>query len=199
MLNYMNLFRHATLKNSTLVLSINKDIQNSNSISELSYIQQCSKWWQENLPLNDAPVRLEQITIKETENRSTFTDCTSSLVNNRSWLVAYCVGKDRSITFAREEGRKDGLLPLAATAALLEDISSDELTPKKIEGEAFCFSRCLYLPDYQFTSIAPSPFAQIEMESGRRQLRRKTWNHDGTTVCFKMQYRKHISSYFLNW
>ena len=126
-------------QDSTLVLSINKEIQNSNSISELSYIQQCSKWWQENLPLNDAPVRLEQITIKETENRSTFTDCTSSLVNNRSWLVAYCVGKDRSITFAREEGRKDGLLPLAATAALLEDNSSDELTPKKIEGEAFCF------------------------------------------------------------
>ena len=126
-------------QDSTLVLSINKKIQNSNTISELSYIQQCSKWWQENLPLNDAPVRLQQITIKETENPSTFTDSTNSLVNNRSWLVAYCVGKDRSITFAREEGRKDGLLPLAATAALLQDNSDDKITAKQIEGEAFCF------------------------------------------------------------
>ena len=126
-------------QDSTLVLSINKKIQNSNTISELSYIQQCSKWWQENLPLNDAPVRLERITIKETENQSSFTDNTNSLVNNRSWLVAYCVGKDRSITFAREEGRKDGLLPLAATAALLQDNSDDKITAKQIEGEAFCF------------------------------------------------------------
>ena len=126
-------------QDSTLVLSINKKIQNSNTISELSYIQQCSKWWQENLPLNDAPVRLEQITIKQTENPSTFADYTNSLVNNRSWLVAYCVGKDRSITFAREEGRKDGLLPLAATAALLEDNFDDKITAKQIEGEAFCF------------------------------------------------------------
>ena len=126
-------------QDSTLVLSINKKIENSNTISELSYIQQCSKWWQKNLPLNDAPVRLEQITIKETENPSTFTDNTNSLVNNRSWLVAYCVGKDHSITFAREEGRKDGLLPLAATAALLEDNSDDKITAKQIDGEAFCF------------------------------------------------------------
>ena len=126
-------------QDSTLVLSINKKIENSNTISELSYIQQCSEWWQKNLPLNDAPVRLEQITIKETENPSTFTDNTNSLVNNRSWLVAYCVGKDHSITFAREEGRKDGLLPLAATAALLEDNSDDKITAKQIDGEAFCF------------------------------------------------------------
>ena len=126
-------------QDTTLVLSINKKIQNSNTVSEHSYIQQCSKWWQENLPLNDAPVRLEQITIKETENPSPLTDNTNSLVKNRSWLVAYCVGKDRSITFAREEGRKDGLLPLAATAALLEDNSDDKITAKQIEGEAFCF------------------------------------------------------------
>ena len=127
-------------QDTTLVLSINKKIQNSNTVSEHSYIQQCSKWWQENLSLNDAPVRLEQITIKETENPSPLTDNTNSLVKNRSWLVAYCVGKDRSITFAREEGRKDGLLPLAATAAaLLEDNSDNKITAKQIEGEAFCF------------------------------------------------------------
>ena len=121
-------------QDTTLVLSINKEIQHSNTVSEHSYIQQCSEWWQGNLLLNDAPVRLEQVTIKETENSSSINDSTSSVANKRSWLVAYCVGKDRSIRFAREEGQKDGLLPLAAAATLLEDNSA-----KRIEGEAFCF------------------------------------------------------------
>ena len=121
-------------QDTTLILSINKEIQNSNTVSQHSYIQQCSEWWQGNLPLNDAPVRFELVTIKETENSSSITDSTSSVTNNRSWLVAYCVGKDRSIRFARDEGQKDGLLPLAAAATLLEDNSA-----KRIEGEAFCF------------------------------------------------------------
>ena len=156
-------------QDTTLVLSINKNIQNSNTVSKLSYIQQCSKWWQENFPLNDAPVRLEQITIKETENPSTFTNSTNSLVNNRSWLVAYCVGKDRSITFAREKGQKHGLLPLAATAALLEDNSDDKITAKQIEGEAFCF-----LPLYISTGLPIHVNSSFAVRSNRDGIWEKT-------------------------
>ena len=131
---------------TTLVLSINKEIQNTGTVP--SYIKQCSEWWQnklKHLPLDEAPSRLEQVRIVMMENPSTITDTKTSLGNSCTWLVAYCVGKDRSIKFAAEEGKKDGLLPLAGAAALLKGNTNDSMTDSKsftaerIEGEAFCF------------------------------------------------------------
>ena len=136
-------------QDTTLVLSINKEIQNTNYVSVPSYIKQCSEWWQKKLlkelPLDEAPSRLEQAKIVKRENPSTITNAGTSLVNSCIWLVAYCVGKDRSIEFAEEEGQKDGLLPLAGAAALLRSNSNNNkvdskiLTAEQIEGEAFCF------------------------------------------------------------
>ena len=136
-------------QDTTLVLSINKEIQNTNTVSVPSYIKQCSEWWQKKLlkelPLAEAPSRLEQVKIVETENPSTITDTKRSLVNSCTWLVAYCVGKDRSIELATQEGQKHGLLPLAGAAALLQSNSNNNMMDskifgaKQIDGEAFCF------------------------------------------------------------
>ena len=127
-------------QNTTLVLSINKEIQNTSTVP--SYIKQCSEWWQnklKHLPLDEAPSRLEQVKIVMMENPSTVTNTETSLANSCTWLVAYCVGKDRSIKFAAEEGQKDGLLPLAGAAALLQNNLNSNMVTKRIEGEAFCF------------------------------------------------------------
>jgi sacsin len=136
-------------QDTTLVFSINKEIQKTNAVSEPSYIQQCSEWWQKKLlkelPLDEAPSRLEQVKIVKTESPSTIT----SMVDSRTWLVAYCVGKDRSITFAAEDGKKDGkkdgFLPLAGAASLLRSYSNNNMVDsenfgaEKVDGEAFCF------------------------------------------------------------
>ena len=122
-------------QNTSLILSIKKEIKRTNTVR--SYIKQCSEWWEKKLPLNEAPSRLEQVEIVETENPSSITDVKRSFVNSCTWLVAYCTGKDRSIKFAKEEGQKDGLLPLAGAAALLQGTLNDSVTA--INGEAFCF------------------------------------------------------------
>ena len=127
-------------QNTSLILSIKKEIRRNNPVS--SYIKQCSEWWQnklKQLPLDEAPSRLEQVEIVKRENPSSITDVKTSHENSCSWLVAYCTGKDRSIEFAEEEGQKDGLLPLAGAAALFQSNSNDCMTAKRIEGEAFCF------------------------------------------------------------
>jgi sacsin len=130
-------------QNTSLILSIKKEIQRTNTIptnTDSSYIKQCSKWWQnELLQLHEAPSLLEQVKIVATENPSLITGVETSLVDSRNWLVAYCTGKDRSIEFAGEEGKKDGLLPLAAAAAELEADLNDNMTTKQVAGEAFCF------------------------------------------------------------
>ena len=126
-------------EDTALVLSIRKEIQNPTTLSVPSYIKQCSEWWQKKLPLEEAPSRLELVEIVKTENRSTVSDTKRSLVKSSAWLVAYCVGKDRSIRFAAKEGQKDGLLPLAGAAALLQTNSNCNMVAKGIEGEAFCF------------------------------------------------------------
>jgi sacsin len=135
-------------QDTTLVLSINKEIQNTNTVSDPSYIKQCSEWWQKKLkklPLDETPSSLEQVKIVKRENPSTITDTETSLAISSMWLVSYCVGKDSSIKFAAEEGQKDGLLPLAGAAALLQSNSTNNMVDTKIfaaeqiEGEAFCF------------------------------------------------------------
>ena len=141
-------------EDTTLVLSIKKKIQNPATLSVPSYIKQCSEWWQKNLPLEEAPSRLELeeapsrlelVEIMQTENRSTISDTKRSLVKSSAWVVAYCVGKDNSIEFAAEEGQKDGLLPLAGAAALLKGNTNDSMADSRnfiaeqIRGEAFCF------------------------------------------------------------
>ncbi len=139
------------------------------------------------------------------ENPSTITDTKTSLGNSCTWLVAYCVGKDRSIKFAAEEGKKDGLLPLAGAAALLKGNTNDSMQIPKVlqlngsKVKLSVFYRCLFPLGYRFMLTVRSPFAQIVMESGRKQLQRITWNRDGTTAFYKTQYLRHISNYFLKW
>ena len=127
-------------QNTSLILSIEKEIQRNKPVP--SYIKQCSEWWQnklQQLPLDEAPSRLELVEIVKTENPSSITDVKTSHKNSCRWLVAYCTGKNRSIKFAEEEGQKDGLLPLAGAAALLQCNSNDCMTAEHIKGEAFCF------------------------------------------------------------
>ena len=132
-------------QNATLVISIKKEIQNEETMAVPSYIKQCSEWWQKELPTHEAPTRFEQVKVDEVENPATITDTRKTRAESCSWLVQYCVGEDRSINFAREEGKKDGLLPIAGAAVLLQSNSNEKqtdstsFTAKNVKGEAFCF------------------------------------------------------------
>ena len=132
-------------RNATLVISIKKEIQNEETMAVPSYIKQCSEWWQKELPTHEAPSRSELVKVDEVENAATITDTRKTRTESCSWLVQYCVGEDRSINFAREEGKKDGLLPLAGAAVLLQSNSNEKqtystsFTAKNVKGEAFCF------------------------------------------------------------
>ncbi|XP_028396659.1 sacsin-like [Dendronephthya gigantea] len=135
-------------QNMKLILSINKEVLSTNkeisTIPEVvqvsPYIKRCSNWWNEKQSLSEAPWCLEQVEIRIDKEDPTTNETGACDVKTSSWFVSYCVGKDLSIKLAREEGEKDGLLPLAGAAALLQSNSNDDaMIAKQVNGEAFCF------------------------------------------------------------
>ena len=154
-----------------LILSTKKNVVSSGVQLDTPFIKSCAEWWSTKMrdepTSGDCPSKSQCVTINIVKSTSTSSGEIEQSHLQESWLTSSCVGKESSLVMAlTSEGRKNGLMPLAETAAKL---NSDELSspkiPQAVPGEAFCF-----LPLSINTGLPVHVNGFFALMSNRRQI-----------------------------
>ena len=154
-----------------LILSTKKNVVFSGVQLDTPFIKSCAEWWSTKMrdepTSGECPSKSQCVTINIVKSTSTSSGEIEQSHLQESWLTSSCVGKESSLVMAlTSEGRKNGLMPLAETAAKL---NSDELSspkiPQAVPGEAFCF-----LPLSINTGLPVHVNGFFALMSNRRQI-----------------------------
>ena len=128
-----------------LILSTKKNVESSGVHLDTPFIKTCAEWWgrkiRDEATSDECPSKLQSVTINIVKSTATSSGEIEQSHLQESWLTSSCMGKESSSAMAlKPEGRENGLMPLAETAAKLKsDERSVTKIPQAILGEAFCF------------------------------------------------------------
>ena len=128
-----------------LILSTKKNVESIRLHLDRPFIKTCAEWWSRKIrheaTLDECPSQLQRITINTVKSTATSSGEIEQSHLQESWLTSSCMGQESSSVMAlKPEGRENGLMPLAETAAKLNsDERSSTRIPQAILGEAFCF------------------------------------------------------------
>ena len=154
-----------------LILSTKKNVKSIGVHLDTPFIKTCAEWWgrkiRDEATSDECPSKLQTVTISIVKSTATSSGEIEQSHSQELWLTSSCMGKESSSVMAlKPEGRENGLMPLAETAAKL---NSDERgateMPHAIPGEAFCF-----LPLSINTGLPVHVNGFFAVTSNRRQI-----------------------------
>ena len=161
-----------------LVLSTKKNVESIGVHVDTPFIYTCAKWWSKKIgneaTSSECPSQSQLITINIAKSTATLSGDMEHL--QELWLTSSCVGKESSSVMAlTPEGKENGLMPLAETAAKLNsDDQSLTKAPQAVPGEAFSF-----LPLSISTGFPVHVNGFFAVTSNRRQIwEQGTTEHD---------------------
>ena len=163
-----------------LVLSTKKNVESIGVHVDTPFINTCAKWWSKKIggeaTSSECPSQSQLITVNIAKSTATSSGDMEQLHLQELWLTSSCVGKESSSVMAlTPEGKENGLMPLAETAAKLNsDDQSLTKAPQAVPGEAFCF-----LPLSISTGFPVHVNGFFAITSNRRQIwEQGTTEHD---------------------